>query len=438
MAFIATGVSLVFVVALRNRNFRLPGNEHELHEIHDKEARNYTEILRKTDQFKELIKHESAKYRDFLIFTGNWILHKFSGGEYCEQRLSVLNFGFYLLCASWYKYKKVDVNSEDVVPIWLPKEKLQSKWKFAEISRLKQSNFQTREELEELFVYGIDTMAFISNGVSLVTYFYGYMNFSLTKSATTVTNFMETALFGASLSDTYFSRFKTCVLLAAFKSCSSTFQPTETPCKDVPLSQNNQYQSADRGADQFDEKDPKEAAQLSSYFNWLLFYITVGAMLGVTFLVWISDNQGWDWSFGVCCVAVGFAILLLTMGKQFYRYNAPNGSPLMRISQVFVAAFRNRNLPLPQTKEDLHQIKGREPENGTEILQRTDQFKFLDRASILRTSQEASTSSAHGPWSLCTVSQVEETNIVYKKPELNQEDDISDKKAKGKIEACVV
>lgn len=30
--------------------------------------------------------------------------------------LSVLNFGFYLLCASWYKYKKVDVNPEDVVP----------------------------------------------------------------------------------------------------------------------------------------------------------------------------------------------------------------------------------------------------------------------------------------------------------------------------------
>ncbi|KAJ8538034.1 hypothetical protein K7X08_014574 [Anisodus acutangulus] len=307
-----------------------------------------------------------------------------------------------------------------------------------------------------LFVYavaGIDTMAFISNGVSLVTYFYGYMNFSLTKSATTVTNFMGTAfllsLFGAYLSDTYFSRFKTCVLfgiiqvlgyaLLAVQAHFSQLRPF--PCKDVPSSQNNQCESADRGqlailyggvylialgnsgvkaalpslgADQFDEKDPKDAAILSSYFNWLLFCITIGAMLGVTFLVWISDNQGWDWSFGVCCVAVGLAILLLTMGKQFYRYNVPNGSPLMRISQVFVAAFRNRNLPLPQTKEVLHQIKGREPEIGAEILQRTDQFKFLDRASILRTNQEASTSSAHGPWSLCTISQVEETKIVVR------------------------
>lgn len=67
-------------------------------------------------------------------------------------------------------------------------------------------------------VAGIDTMAFISKGVSLVTYFSGYMNFSLTKSANTVTNFMGTAfllsLFGAFLSDTYFSRFKTCVLFS--------------------------------------------------------------------------------------------------------------------------------------------------------------------------------------------------------------------------------
>ncbi|CAN4092776.1 unnamed protein product [Withania somnifera] len=102
------------------------------------------------------------------------------------------------------------------------------------------------------------------------------------------------------------------------------------------------------------------------------------------------------------------------MGKQFYRYNVPKGSPLMRISRVLVAAFRNRNLPLPQNKADLHQIRSGEPENGTEILQRTDQFKFLERAAIPRTNQEASTSSAHGPWSLCTISQVEETKIVVR------------------------
>lgn len=41
-------------------------------------------------------------------------------------------------------------------------------------------------------------------------------------------------------------------------------------------------------------------------------------------------------------------------------------------------------------------------------------YRFLDRAAILRTKQEASTSSAHGQWSLCTISQVEETKIVVR------------------------
>lgn len=67
----------------------------------------------------------------------------------------------------------------------------------------------------------LETMAFLSNGVSLVTYFYGYMNFSLTKSATALTNFMGTAfllsLFGGFISDTYLSRFNTCIVFGCLE-----------------------------------------------------------------------------------------------------------------------------------------------------------------------------------------------------------------------------
>ncbi|XP_031279199.1 protein NRT1/ PTR FAMILY 4.1-like [Pistacia vera] len=75
-----------------------------------------------------------------------------------------------------------------------------------------------------LFVYSteaLENMAFISNAVSLVTYFYGYMNFSLTKSANTLTNFLGTsfllALFGGFITDTYLSRFKTIVLFGSIE-----------------------------------------------------------------------------------------------------------------------------------------------------------------------------------------------------------------------------
>lgn len=88
------------------------------------------------------------------------------------------------------------------------------------------------------------------------------------------------------------------------------------------------------GADQFDERDPMEAPKLASFFNWLLLSITTGAMLGVTFIVWISANQGWDWSFGVCTVAVIIGLIFLGMGRSVYRNNIPKGSPFIRISQV--------------------------------------------------------------------------------------------------------
>lgn len=65
------------------------------------------------------------------------------------------------------------------------------------------------------------------NAVSLVTYFYHYMNFSLTKSATTLKNFTGTAfllpLVGGFICDIYFSRFKTCVLFASIELLVRTY-----------------------------------------------------------------------------------------------------------------------------------------------------------------------------------------------------------------------
>ncbi|KAF8405125.1 hypothetical protein HHK36_010023 [Tetracentron sinense] len=307
-----------------------------------------------------------------------------------------------------------------------------------------------------LFVYameGLENMAFIANAASLVTYFFGYMNFNITKSATTLTNFMGTsfilALFGGFISDTYLSRFKTCVIfgcvelvgyaLLTVQGYFHTLRPF--PCINVAPSAMNQCEAADSGqvailftglyliafgtggvkaalpslgADQFDERDPKEATLLSSFFNWFLFSLTIGAIIGVTFVVWISANQGWDWGFGVCTIAVFFAILFLYMGKSVYRHNVPKSSPLLRILQVFVAAFRNRKLQIPEMTTELHEIHDKEAAIETEILQRTDQFRFLDRAAIVTSTHSTSLPNMRGSWGMCTMSQVEETKILIR------------------------
>ncbi|KAJ8771574.1 hypothetical protein K2173_026751 [Erythroxylum novogranatense] len=294
---------------------------------------------------------------------------------------------------------------------------------------------------------GLENMAFVSNAVSLVTYFYDYMNFSLTKSATTLTNLMGTAfllsMFGGFISDTYLSRFKTCVIfgsiellgyaLLAIQAYFKQLRPI--PCKGVQPDHRYQCEAANEtqvavlftglylmalgtgglkaampslGADQFNEKDPKEAFKLSRYFNWLLFSITAGAIIGVTVVVWISANQGWQWAFGLSVVAVLLGIIFLCMGNSVYQHNVPRGSPFLRFAQVFVAAFLNRRLPIPDSAEGLYEVYDKESGAQDEILQRTDQFRFLDRAAIVNTNGDST------PWRVCTVSQVEETKILIR------------------------
>ncbi|KAF5747075.1 Major facilitator superfamily protein [Tripterygium wilfordii] len=305
-----------------------------------------------------------------------------------------------------------------------------------------------------LFVYameGLENMAFVSSAVSLVLYFNDYMNLSIPESAVVLTNVMGTTFIltflGGYISDTYLTRFKTCVLfgiiemlgfvLLAIQAHFPHLRPIS--CKGVAPSLAHQCEVADStqnaifytalyliafgssgvkaaltplGADQFDETDADEAVQLSSFFNWFMYSLTIGSMIGVTFVIWVSLNIGWDWSFGVCAVAILFSVIFLSMGKSLYRNNALNGSPLIRILQVFVVAIKNRNLPTPERVEEFHEIHDKEA-SQSEILERTDQFRFLDRAAIIRSTDDR-TSRNTDLWSLCTVTQIEETKILVR------------------------
>ncbi|RZC12738.1 Protein NRT1/ PTR FAMILY 4.6 [Glycine soja] len=53
------------------------------------------------------------------------------------------------------------------------------------------------------------------------------------------------------------------------------------------------------GAPQFDERDPKEAIQMSSFFNGLLLAVCIGGAVTLTSNVYIQDCYGWDWGFGI-------------------------------------------------------------------------------------------------------------------------------------------
>ncbi|BAT13604.1 protein NRT1/ PTR FAMILY 4.5 [Oryza sativa Japonica Group] len=163
------------------------------------------------------------------------------------------------------------------------------------------------------------------------------------------------------------------------------------------------------GGDQFDEGDAAEQRQAASFFNWYAFAVSLGALVGLVAVVWVQDNKGWDAGFAVCGAVVLLGLLVWAAGMPTYRNKVPAGSPITRILQVLVVAFKKRNLQLPENPDELYQPTNDDSAKGLEILQRTRGLKCLDKAAIVRGG-----GSNGGAWSVCSVSQVEETKIVLR------------------------
>ncbi|KAJ7950176.1 protein NRT1/ PTR FAMILY 8.1-like [Quillaja saponaria] len=167
------------------------------------------------------------------------------------------------------------------------------------------------------------------------------------------------------------------------------------------------------GADQFDENDEKERIMKSSFFNWFYFSINIGALIASSVLVWIQMNVGWGWGFGIPAVAMAIAIVFFFSGSRLYRLQKPGGSPLTRICQVIVAAFRKLNVDVPADKSLLYETADEESNiKGSRKLDHTNKLKFFDKASVETESDRIKGSP--NTWRLCTVTQVEELKSIVR------------------------
>ncbi|KAJ0977178.1 hypothetical protein J5N97_012652 [Dioscorea zingiberensis] len=250
-------------------------------------------------------------------------------------------------------------------------------------------------------------MAYVPNILTLVTYLHDTMHTGVASSSTIVTNFIGVtcafALLGAFLSDSYITRFTTILIFGPFEflgfgllALQAHLPSLHPPSCDINAQSHNcqrlhgfnsillylglytialgegcvRATLASLGADQFDSDDPVESRQWSSFFNWFTFGISLGAFTGLLLIVWIENNKGWDIGFAVCSLLVLLGLLVLVFGFPFYRNQRPTGSPLTRIFQVFVAAFRNRKLTFPETLEDVKQ----EDTSELEMIPQTKDF----------------------------------------------------------------
>ncbi|RVW21327.1 MACPF domain-containing protein CAD1 [Vitis vinifera] len=300
--------------------------------------------------------------------------------------------------------------------------------------------------------FALENMATVALAVNLVTYFNGVMHFSIADAANELTNYMGTAyilsIVVAFLADAYIGRFYA-VLVSAFielvglglLAVQAHYPKLKPPTCVIfdPTADCQQVHGGNaallfvalylvaagtagikaalptHGADQFDEKDPQEAMQMSSFFNGLLLALCVGGAVSLTLVVWIQDNKGWDKGFGVPTLAIFLAMIVFAVGLPRYRIHVIQGtSAITEIIQVLVASFRNRKLPLPDDPAELYEIdKDKEAATEAEFLPHRDIYRFLDKAAIQTTLLGNSDKpETPNPWKLCRVTQVENAKII--------------------------
>ncbi|KAK6779166.1 hypothetical protein RDI58_021350 [Solanum bulbocastanum] len=291
---------------------------------------------------------------------------------------------------------------------------------------------------ERLAYYGINT--------NLVNYLKYQMNESSVVAINNVTNWSGTCyvtpLLGAFLADAYLGRFWT---IAAFSiiyvfgmtvlTLSASIHGLKPPCDhdnnschpkglQIRIFYLGLYLIAlgtggikpcvsSFGADQFDDSDETEKKKKSSFFNWFYFSINIGALVASTVLVWIQTNVGWGWGFGIPAVVMAIAVVSFFSGTKLYRNQKPGGSPLTRIFQVVVASFRKIKVKVPRDTSVLFETNDEESVvQGSRKLHHTEQLSFFDKAAV--ETQSDKIKGSINPWSLCTVTQVEELKSIIR------------------------
>ncbi|KAK2634666.1 hypothetical protein Ddye_029458 [Dipteronia dyeriana] len=284
----------------------------------------------------------------------------------------------------------------------------------------------------------LENMGFVANMVSLVLYFTKVMHFNLAGAANTLTNLMGSAfllsLVGGFISDTYLTRLHTALVFGSIEIMGLVLLTVQAHEKNLhPIlfcgkescleggiavmfytslsllalgSGGVRGSLPPLGADQFDQKNPKEANALASFFNYMLLSVTLGAVIGVTVIVYVSTVKSWFWGFFISTVTASLGFIVLAIGKPFYRIQPLSRSPLVRIAQVIVVAFNNRKISIPENPEELYEINETYRVSPEERILHTNQFRWLDRAAIVSKDTEPE------QWKICTVTQVEEVKIL--------------------------
>ncbi|KAI3981518.1 hypothetical protein MKX01_008935 [Papaver californicum] len=155
------------------------------------------------------------------------------------------------------------------------------------------------------------------------------------------------------------------------------------------------------GADQFDARNPEECKSKSSFFNWWYFGICLGSSISRLFLTYIQDNVSWSVGFGISTISLAVALIVFLLGTQTYRYSVKkeNENPILRITQVFVAAAKNWKRSDESQDGEVSKCRGKRVG--------VHQFRFLDKALINPINPTKNVRQ-------CSISQIEDAKMTLR------------------------
>lgn len=278
--------------------------------------------------------------------------------------------------------------------------------------------------------------------MNLVTYLVGDLHLPSSDSANIVTNFMGTlnllALLGGFLADAKLGRYATIAIFGCIAAVGVTLLTlaTSIPSMKPPVcdsrSKGHCIEASGQqlallyaalytislgcggikssvsgfGSDQFDSSNPKENKAMIYFFNRFYFCISLGSLFAVTVLVYIQDNVGRGWGYGISAGTMVLAVAVLLGGTSLYRFKKPEGSPLTIIWRVLILAWRKRKFSHPSDPGFLNEYHNAK-------VPHTKMLRCLDKAAILDDYAVANENRINS-WIVSTVSQVEEVKMVLK------------------------
>ncbi|KAK9725982.1 hypothetical protein RND81_05G181800 [Saponaria officinalis] len=293
-----------------------------------------------------------------------------------------------------------------------------------------------------------DRFAGVGFHANMITYLTQQLNMPLVKASNTLTNFAGTASFtpliGALIADSFAGQFWTIAVGSIFYelgfiaiTMSAILPqlhpqpcPTQTNCQEASSLQLSVLYLAllltsigtggirpcvvTFAANQVDMSKTGVASRKWNYFNWYYFCMGLATLTALTVIVYIQDNVGWGWGLGIPTIAMALSIIAFVVGFPLYYRAKPGGSPLVRMVQVGVVAWKNRKAAKPEDASLLYQNKELDaPISLDGRLLHTDKFRWLDRAAI---PIEGDTKESKPPnlWKVSTVHRVEELKSIIR------------------------